>query len=516
MGEVGVPKGQDHVDAAVIITYFFRMALGGPALGTAFAIVACGALRLTGRRTSHDDSTIQIFIAFTTAYMSFFTAEYWCHVSGVLTCVTAGVLISAFASPRFANPEVMEAFWHVIENVGNTVIFLLAGLIIGYSIHDGFLRHELGGNDVIMLLLLFLTVNAARYVMVFFFYPIVSRTGYGLDLPSAVVLGFGGIHGAVGLALAMVIFEEYEGNVQGMRVMFHIGGVTVLSLLVNGLLSAPLLNKCGLTAVDPAKQALKDDVMKQIRTHSKLLFEELCGGTTGNPSEKSEVIRLCHILEEIDEKHFPSPHHQVERKSSFISDETKQHAFIAARELFIASLRHQYEEQGKTGILARGSPGEFCLRSSLDYASEDSETSLTDVTHVLNQLTRQNWYGWLFSHGITEWSKVCLLSTLIAAHSEARATLEEALGSVDLFEETKEHVIQESHSQVALAQAALDEMDQRLVKSVRPRLLACKILAASEEHIEKMVKAGMLREADAPHLLEEIEEDVTAAQAPPK
>merc|ERR1712125_225287 len=117
------------------------------------------------------------------------------------------------------------------------------------------------------------------------------------------------------------------------------------------------------------------------------------------------------------------------------------------------------------------------------------ENGLTDVTHVLNQLTRQNWYGWLFSHGITEWSKVCLLSTLIAAHSEARATL---------------------------AEAALDEMDQRLVKAVRPRQLACKILAATEEHVEKMVNSGMLREADAHHLLEEIEEDVTAAQAPPK
>merc|ERR1712232_853692 len=115
----------------------------------------------------------------------------------------------------------------------------------------------------------------------------------------------------------MVMFEEFEKirPKDAARVMFHIGGVTVLSLLVNGLLSAPLLAKCGLTAIDPAKQALKDDVMKQIRAHSKLLFEELCGGTTGNPSEKSEVIRLCHILEEADEKHFPSPHRQVERKS---------------------------------------------------------------------------------------------------------------------------------------------------------------------------------------------------------
>merc|ERR1712232_567039 len=63
LAEVGVPEGQDHVDGGIIITYFFRMALGGPALGAAFAIVACSALRVTGRRSDHDDSTIQIFIA---------------------------------------------------------------------------------------------------------------------------------------------------------------------------------------------------------------------------------------------------------------------------------------------------------------------------------------------------------------------------------------------------------------------------------------------------------------------
>lgn len=206
----------------------------------------------------------------------------------------------------------------------------------------------------------------------------------------------------------------------------------------------------------------------------------------------------------------------MERQSSVISEGTKAAASVAARELFLSSLLHQYEEQGKSGILARGSPGEFALKSSIDYAVEDVEHGLTDVTHVLNQITMQSWYGWLFSHSLSDWSRCCVLCTVIAAHSEARATLEEALGNVAMFAATKEAVIQESHSQVALAQTALDEMDSRLVKAVRPRQLACKVLAASEERVEKMVKSGMLRESDAHHLLEEVERDVAAAQAPPK
>merc|ERR1712137_46315 len=140
-----------------------------------------------------------------------------------------------------------------------------------------------------MLLLLYLVVNAARFVMVFFSYPIVANTGYGLSCKGAVMLGFGGIHGAVGLALALLMYEEYEGNTDAARVMFHIGGVTVLSLLVNGLASAPLLNYLGLAKLDKARMTIKVDVMQQIVAHSNLIFEQVCGD---NKTDKDEVRKL--------------------------------------------------------------------------------------------------------------------------------------------------------------------------------------------------------------------------------
>lgn len=169
----------------------------------------------------------------------------------------------------------------------------------------------------------------------------------------------------------------------------------------------------------------------------------------------------------------------------------------------------------RNGLLPRGSPGDFVLRSSIDYAVEEVDQGLTDVSHVFSQISRQNWYGWLVCHALTEWSIVLVLHSILAAHSDARETLEEALGSIKLFEEAKEAVIQESHSQCQLAQAALDQMSSHLVKGVAPRQFACKILAESEEHVEKMVKMGMLAEGEAHHVLEQIEEDVLAAQAEP-
>lgn len=415
---------------------------------------------------------------------------------------------------------------------------------------------------MLYLILLYLVVNAARFVMVFFFYPIVSRTGYGLDLKSAVMLAAGGIHGAVGLALAMVIFEEYKGSTDAARVMFHIGGVTVLSLLLNGILSDPLLKNLGLAELDPARMAIKEDVMQQLRSHNTLLFDEICGEMTIDASEKAEVLKLCTILEDHHGHGHGAPEfpllkaHASDRPSdrqkaesavkshthqglgegsvmgaslaklkaaaeapvmeASFSEGTKKSAVVAARELFLRALKNQYEEQGKRGVLAAGSPGDFCLRSSVDHAMEEVDEGLTDVAHVFKQITKQSWYGAFFSLSITEWSRCCLLHSLIDAHSEARATLEEALGSMKIFEEAKEAVIKESNAQVALAQQALDEMNSHLVKAIGPRQIACKVLAGSEEHIEKMVAAGMLREADAHHLLEETELDIIGAQAAPR
>merc|ERR1712232_976997 len=194
----------------------------------------------------------------------------------------------------------------------------------------------------------------------------------------------------------------------------------------------------------------------------------------------------------------------------------KKEAIVAVRELFLRCLRRQYEEQGKQGLLPAGSPGHFALNSSLDHALEEVDQGLTDVSHVFHQINKQGWYGKLFSLSIDEWGRACLLSSLISAHAEVRETLEETLGRMKVFEEAKEAVMEESTTQVRLAQTALDEMDSKLVKALAPRTIACKVMAGSEEHIEEHIKSGMLGEADAHHLLEEIEKDIIAAQSQPR
>ena len=49
------------------------------------------------------------------------------QVSGVLACVTSGIWVAAYGWPLLASREQLRHVWHVVEFMGNTLIFTLSG-----------------------------------------------------------------------------------------------------------------------------------------------------------------------------------------------------------------------------------------------------------------------------------------------------------------------------------------------------------------------------------------------------
>jgi NhaP-type Na+/H+ or K+/H+ antiporter len=60
----------------------------------------------------------------------------------------------------------------------------------------------------------YLAVNVARFVVVFLFLPLISRMGNGVTWQEAIFMSWGGLRGAVGLALAMSVAlnEKFHGT----------------------------------------------------------------------------------------------------------------------------------------------------------------------------------------------------------------------------------------------------------------------------------------------------------------
>eukprot|EP01035_Chromulina_nebulosa_P017394 gene17394-22943_t len=124
-------QGQ-HFTTGSIISFFLAATLGSSLLGIALGFGVIRWLRSAHRPLKDIDKSIQISITLCSAYLIFFLAQYTLQISGVLACCGAGLMLAWLAPPIILSHESMHTVWSIVEWMGNTLIFLLAGLIIGH------------------------------------------------------------------------------------------------------------------------------------------------------------------------------------------------------------------------------------------------------------------------------------------------------------------------------------------------------------------------------------------------
>src|SRR6185295_18842923 len=107
-----------------LATFFLREVIGGVVLGLAFGYLGYRMLK------SIDDHPLELLITLSLA-MFIYTASFWIHVSGPIAIVVAGLLIGNHGR-RLAmserTREHVDAFWSMIDEILNAVLFLLLGL----------------------------------------------------------------------------------------------------------------------------------------------------------------------------------------------------------------------------------------------------------------------------------------------------------------------------------------------------------------------------------------------------
>lgn len=101
---------------------------------------------------------------------------------------------------------------------------------------------------------LYVLMNTLRLAGVIIFFPILRRGSYGIDTRQGVVLAYSGLRGAVGLTLAIAIHQDSQIPIATRdRILFHVAGASLLSLLVNGTTLKPLITVLGLDRESPAE-----------------------------------------------------------------------------------------------------------------------------------------------------------------------------------------------------------------------------------------------------------------------
>ena len=260
--EMGLSGVGEHVGLVKGFILFVRLALGGACIGLLFGIGLVGLLFNLNRRLSQTENVIQVTCTITIAYLAFFVSEIICHCSGILAVVVCGLTTKAFGETLLNDHHLTHDFWHITEHLLNSVLFTMAGAIWGGIIM------QMNGVDWLYLLVLYGLVVAIRFALVFAFYPITTRMGIGQSLKEAIFMSYGGLRGAVGISLALLLSAEVykytESDSQTssqyrefVEKLFGLtGGVSFLTLVINGPTSGPILKRLGLVTPTETRKSV--------------------------------------------------------------------------------------------------------------------------------------------------------------------------------------------------------------------------------------------------------------------
>lgn len=220
----GAHQSPIAVAGALILTIAGGIAVGA---GVTFTLMF-----LAGRTP---DYLVEITFTMLAAYGSFLLAER-CHFSGVLATLTAGLVVGNYRSSTSisdAGRRAIGPFWEFAAFVANSLIFLLIGAQEAQQHFTGIW---------LPLLVAIALVTLGRAVAIYPLCAVFSKTRLRVRLTHQHVLFWGGLRGALALALALALPDEMPNRDAVITVTF---AVVAFSVFAQGLTMTPLLRRLG-------------------------------------------------------------------------------------------------------------------------------------------------------------------------------------------------------------------------------------------------------------------------------
>ena len=239
----------------LLIPAFLKMFLGGAVTGFLLGRLTClSFVWLRGWPVAEISLTLSL------AYFAYFVAEHYLHVSGVVSTVVAGLVVGSTGRTRMAplTFENLSQSWHQFGFWANSMIFILAAMLI-----PKMTEHATWINLFYVALVCGATLFA-RAVVVFGLLPLMSwlRVGTRVSASFRVVIWWGGLRGAVSLALALAA-TEHSSLPEDARTFIAISvtGFVLATLFLNGLTLQPLIKLLGLNALTAKERALSNQAV---------------------------------------------------------------------------------------------------------------------------------------------------------------------------------------------------------------------------------------------------------------
>jgi NhaP-type Na+/H+ or K+/H+ antiporter len=396
---LGAAKGEE-LDAGKIIGELARLSLGGPAMGVLFGVVMAFVLKRI-----HNDYILEVTITLVTSYLLYFTCEFsGAGVSGILGLLSMGLYMSAWGKSTISHEseEKMHHIWKFLSFAFESLLFILAGIIIGVKIFaEDYITGEDWGKHFAFLFLM--EIN--RGLMVLILYPFLYYWGYRISWRQAIVITHAGLRGGIAMCLALIVQGEDElpSEVRHL-VLFHTAGIAFFTIIINGSTTKYLLVKLGLTKTTKVEEMTLVNVVESVVAETKTSIREFRSHRLYTEADWASVKHLIGI------KDFAQTTLEHTTTGQFVLNQMKhsheeleflkcykfQHANLdtgailkEVRHRYLTILRGLYWEQFTGGQASARST--FMLMKSVDIGIDLEAVEMHDWENLEKSLIK-GWY----------------------------------------------------------------------------------------------------------------------------
>lgn len=271
----------------------FPLLIAGGAIAGWFA--ARASVWIMSNFVHHERAQISVSVAL--PYLVYIGAEQLIGASGVIAVVTAGLTMN-LSGPRRLSPQTwanLGEVWDLLAHWAGALIFILAALLIPR------LLEEVRSEDVILVGVVIVAAVTARAVILFGLLPLLTalRLSPVVERPYRTAILWGGLRGAVTLALALAVTESTRVPIEVKRVVGILAtGFTLFTLLVQGTTLRVVIRWLGLDRLSPIDEALS----RQVVAVALQTVREDVERTTENYELTREIVRseAKHFAERLD------------------------------------------------------------------------------------------------------------------------------------------------------------------------------------------------------------------------
>ncbi|CAD8062241.1 unnamed protein product [Paramecium primaurelia] len=258
----GIVRGRS-ASAFDVGSLFFTLCVGGTLIGLVFGMACVYWIKKIA-----NDEILVLNITIVSAFLVYFISEnvdFGVHISGVLGLVSLSLFMAAFGRSRISHEadHALREFWEYVVFASEVIIFILGGIIAGIRVFKD--ESEITQLDFYKMIALWLCLMVCRFISIAVFYPWLKKLGYGLTWSQILVLTYGGLRGSIGIAFALIVAKDESLPTKWRDIiLFHMSGIAVCTLVVNGTTLSLLIKLLGLSTQSDIREKIYSNFLTKL------------------------------------------------------------------------------------------------------------------------------------------------------------------------------------------------------------------------------------------------------------